>query len=79
MELNDRRQISGDGSWETDDNRSPSYMKMLRLCGVIPFSRSRLDFKLRSFNGTQITMYTMMYWWYGSTGYDTEHYSEMLN
>jgi hypothetical protein len=73
--VDDRRWISGDGSWETGDNQSPSYMKMMRLCGVIPFSRSRLDFKLRSFNGTQIYMYTM-YRRHGSTKYDTEHYSE---
>jgi len=45
QEMDDRRWISGDGSLETDDNRSLSYVKILRLCEVIRFSRSRLWFQ----------------------------------
>jgi hypothetical protein len=42
MWMKDRRWISGDGSRETDDNQSLSYMRILRLCEIIRFSRSRL-------------------------------------
>jgi len=41
-EMVNRRWLTGDGSRETDDDRSPCYMKILRICEVIPFSRSRL-------------------------------------
>jgi len=44
LEVDDRRWISGDGSLETEDNRSLSYMKILRLCETMRFSRSRLWF-----------------------------------
>jgi len=36
---------------------------------------SYYDFKLRSYNRAQICRYRM-YWWHGSTEYDTEDYSE---
>jgi hypothetical protein len=37
------------------------------------------DFKLRSYNRAQICRYTIYCRRYGSTEYDTEHYSEMPN
>ena len=38
--------MTGDGSRETDDNRSPSYMHILRLCEVLPSRDHDLDFIL---------------------------------
>jgi hypothetical protein len=41
IRMDDRRWISGDGSRETEGNQSPTLsMIILRLCEVIPFSRS---------------------------------------
>jgi len=42
--VDERRWIAWDGSQETDDNRSLSYTKILRLCEVIQLSKSWLWF-----------------------------------
>ena len=76
LEVADRRCISGDESWEMDDNQSPflyndiEVMWLYTLLEIMDF-----DFKSWGLNGMQLCMYTM-YCRRGSTEYNTEHYSE---
>jgi hypothetical protein len=77
--MNDRRWPSGvDYGRRIVINLLPFYEDIAVMRSYTIVEITYFDFKLRSFNGTQIYMYTI-YRRYGSTEYDTEYYSEMPN
>jgi len=74
--------MTGDGPKEMDHGRRmainslPFYEDIAVMRSYTLLEITYFDFKLRSYNRAQICRYTMYCRRYGSSKYDTDHYSE---
>jgi len=73
--VHDRRWISGDRAWETDDNPLPLVVEDIEVMqSNTVVEITYFDFNLQSCNQVQICRYKLFCEQYGSTKYDIEHY-----